>query len=333
MVRLKTQTARLTSTEADVIAYFLFEDRSAYKQQIRMLANEFPSIAHGLPSRAFSGRDGETLVLHPKELKRSQLLLVGLGKKERVTMEQLRRGSARAAKIAQAMKASTVAIFEPDPEVLQALSDRESRPEVGTALGEGAILSLYKYDKYFKAKESKQKRLKEVRIVSSDRSRANALATGVRYADIVCEGTILARDLANAPGNEIFPESLARRVREVGRKSRIRVSVFDQKKIKRLKMGGLLGVAQGSAKPPRFIIMEYGARQKNAPTVVLVGKGVTFDSGGISIKPSANMAEMKMDMSGAAAVIGTMQVAAKLKLPFHLIGLVPATENLPVAPH
>ncbi len=104
--------------------------------------------------------------------------------------------------------------------------------------------------------------------------------------------------------------------------------MLDESEIQELKMGGLLGVAQGSNKPPRFIIMEYSPRVESAPTVVLVGKGVTFDAGGISIKPAANMAEMKMDMSGAAAVIGTCKAVASLKLPVKLIGLVPATENL-----
>jgi leucyl aminopeptidase len=107
------------------------------------------------------------------------------------------------------------------------------------------------------------------------------------------------------------------------------VNVLSKAAIGRLGMGGLLGVSRGSARPPRFIIMEYRGGRGRRNTIVLVGKGVTFDSGGISIKPSANMAEMKMDMSGAAAVIGTMQAAAQLRLPVHLIGLVPATENLP----
>ena len=126
------------------------------------------------------------------------------------------------------------------------------------------------------------------------------------------------------------PEAM-QRARAAGRTSGFSVTVFDEKKIASLNMGGLLGVASGSVKPPRFIVMEYSPRKKRAtlPTIVLVGKGVTFDSGGISIKPSANMAEMKMDMSGAAAVIGAMQAASTLRLPVRLVGLVPATENLP----
>jgi leucyl aminopeptidase len=125
------------------------------------------------------------------------------------------------------------------------------------------------------------------------------------------------------------PETLAASARKSGRRSGFGVRILNEKRIRALHMGGLAGVAAGSHRPPRFIIMEYRGRGARGKPVVLVGKGVTFDSGGISIKPSAGMAEMKMDMSGAAAVIGTMQAAAQLKLPRHLIGLVPATENLP----
>jgi leucyl aminopeptidase len=127
----------------------------------------------------------------------------------------------------------------------------------------------------------------------------------------------------------MYPETLAAAARASGKKYGYAVTVLDEKKIASLKMGGLLGVARGSRRPPRFIIMEYRGRGAAPQPVVLIGKGVTFDAGGISIKPAANMAEMKMDMSGSAAVIGTMQAAAALKLSVHLIGLAPATENLP----
>ncbi len=141
------------------------------------------------------------------------------------------------------------------------------------------------------------------------------------------DATSLARDLENAPANEIYPETLARITRRLARRYGFRVSVFNSQKIKQLGMGGLLAVSQGSSKPPRFIILEYG--QKKTDTIILVGKGITFDSGGISLKPSSGMAEMKMDMSGAAAVIGVFEACARLRLNIHLIGLIPATENMP----
>jgi leucyl aminopeptidase len=151
--------------------------------------------------------------------------------------------------------------------------------------------------------------------------------TSVRSAQIVAEATCLARDLANAPGNEIYPETLAQAARESAERCGFSATVLDEREIKDLGMGGVIGVSQGSTHPPRFLILEHGRPSKR--TVVLVGKGVTFDTGGISLKPSANMAEMKMDMSGAAAAIGTFEAVSRLKLPVHLVGLIPAVENMP----
>jgi leucyl aminopeptidase len=139
----------------------------------------------------------------------------------------------------------------------------------------------------------------------------------------------LARDLENAPGNEIYPETLAATAQQSVKKYGYRCEVWDKKKIETMGFGGLLAVNSGSTRPPRFIILEYNAGRKDLETVVLVGKGITFDSGGISIKPASGMAEMKMDMSGAAAVIGTLEASARLKLPVHLVGLIPTTENMP----
>jgi len=217
-------------------------------------------------------------------------------------------------------------ILEGSETLKQELGD--SWQSLAVALGEGALLSGYSFDKYFTKRDDKKSYLRSVLIATESQSRSAQIARGVRHAKVVCEGTFLARDLANAPGNEIYPETLAERAEEAGMKAGFTVSTFDEEKIHELKMGGLLGVSQGSSRPPRFVQMELNSDVEGLPTVVLVGKGVTFDSGGVSIKPSAGMAEMKMDMSGAAAVIGTMQAAARLKLPVHLVGLVPATENM-----
>jgi leucyl aminopeptidase len=164
-------------------------------------------------------------------------------------------------------------------------------------------------------------------FIADDKKTAARGEKVLAQAAVVAEATILARDLANAPGNEIYPETLAARATDSGKRHGFKVTVLGKPEIEKLGMGGVLGVSQGSVRPPRFIIMEHKKSAKK--TVVLVGKGVTFDTGGISIKPSANMAEMKMDMSGAAAVIGAMEAAARLDLPLHVIGLVPAVENMP----
>jgi leucyl aminopeptidase len=332
MIRLSTEQNNVRSIQADVVAYFVFEDKDLLRNQVTMLEQLLGGASTPLRSPGFEGKEKQTLLLYPQTFRTDRLLLVGLGKRDDLTLERLRRASAFAAKAAREIKSRTLALFEPDPSVVAKSIPKDREPlwqTVGSAMAEGAVLGLYRYDKYLTDEKEKLSSLQAVRLVSEEAGRARSIDQGVKIAHIVCEATHFARDLANAPGNEIFPDSLARRAQAAGRTNGFSVSVFKEKKIAQLRMGGLLGVSRGSARPPRFIIMEYNRRQASRGTVVLVGKGVTFDSGGISIKPSANMAEMKMDMSGAAAVMGTMQAAARLKIPLHVVGLVPATENLP----
>ncbi len=156
-----------------------------------------------------------------------------------------------------------------------------------------------------------------------------ALSAAIRRAVIVVEGVVLARRLGNLPGNLCPPEILAAQAAKEMRAAGGKATVLLPAALQRLKMGALLGVAQGSRAPARFIIMEHGKKVAGRPTVVLVGKGVTFDSGGISLKPGEGMEKMRHDKCGAAAVIGTMVTVARLKLPLHIVGLVPAVENMP----
>ena len=248
------------------------------------------------------------------------------------SLERLRRVSASAGRTAQSARAKTLAVREPDPDVIASSSVGKGRDcwnSIGTAIGEGVLLGLYRYEKYLSEEKRHEGKLEGLELLSGSSTRASRLTKGLQFAEIACAGTNLARDLENAPGNEIYPSTLAEQARKLGRSCGLKVTVLNENKIQSAGMGGLLGVSKGSTRPPRFIVMEHNPRAAAAGTVVLVGKGVTFDSGGVSIKPSANMAEMKMDMSGAAAVIATLQSAARLRLPLHLVGLVPATENMP----
>jgi len=196
------------------------------------------------------------------------------------------------------------------------------------AIAEGVLLGRYRYDHYITVREKEPTPLEQLTVVTGTAARLRALQAGVHTGSIVSHATLLARDLGNAPGNELYPESLAQRVRALGRREGFRVTVLDERRIRSLGMGGLTAVGGGSGRPCRLIVIEYKGKADRHP-VVLVGKGVTFDSGGISIKPSAGMAEMKMDMSGAGAVIGTLVAAARLRLPLRLIGIIPAAENMP----
>jgi leucyl aminopeptidase len=316
---------------ADAVACLVFEDKQSLKRQQRELARLLGPSSAPLKTAAFSGKLQQTLVLYPTTWKSHLLILVGAGPAAKFSVETLRRCASTAAKQARPHQVRSCALVEPDPDIASTTpigNDEHLWERIGSGAAEGMLLGLYRYDRYITAKDSAERKLRKLFIATESGTRFRALQRGIRTGTIVAEAACVARDLGNAPGNEIYPATLADRARKIGRDHGIRVTVFEEKKIKALGMGGLLGVSQGSAKPPRFIVMETNRGSKRG-TVVLVGKGVTFDSGGISIKPSAGMAEMKMDMSGAAVVLATMQAAAQLRIPIHIVGLVPATENLP----
>jgi leucyl aminopeptidase len=263
-------------------------------------------------------------------MKAHHLVLVGTGAREKMSLEKLRRAAGAAVKIANGLKAVSLALALPGRSQLKDGAweiDPCPLPVAARAMAEAARLANYRFDKYISSANGKPT-LRRISFVASAAREAAQLHRAVRAAESVAAAVILARDLVNAPANEIQPASLAARARAAGKASGFRVRILQEREIRSLGMGGLLGVARGSDAPPRFIIMDHNPAAASRGTVALVGKGVTFDSGGISIKPAAGMAEMKMDMAGAAAVIGTMSAIARMKLPFRVVGLVPATENL-----
>ncbi|HWP81614.1 MAG TPA: leucyl aminopeptidase [Bacteroidota bacterium] len=319
-MKLTFLQSRPNAVRTDLVALFVPEDRDQFSE---VMASH-NKLFHGalqpvLDAGDFRGQLKETTVVYlDKAAKAKRVLLIGLGERKKISTETYRRAAAAAAKKARQLRAKSIALALPELE--KDLHDSVK------AFAEGAYLSLYRFDKYMSKKEDEGK-VESIVLSSTDAKVGKIGPRAVDEAQVVSEATVAARDLANAPGNEIYPETLARAAQKSGKKWGFRVAVLKEKEIARSGMGGVIGVCQGSARPPRFIIMEYGPKSK--PPVVLVGKGVTFDTGGISIKPSANMAEMKMDMSGAAAVIGAMEAVARLKLAVHVVGLVPAVENMP----
>ena len=319
-MKLSFRKSSLNRIKADVLALFVHQDARYFRQEIDNLGRKLGVRISAADAGDFGGKEGESALVYPKKgAAPRRLLLVGLGERKKLTIEKYRRASATAAKRARSLKAKSLALALPS-------IDREAE-NVIVGLAEGAFLSLYKFDKYVSKKDDDQPPLSEITLYTEKASQVKVGEAAVRYAQTVCEATCFARDLANAPGNEIYPETLAEAARQSAERCGYTATVLDEREIKDLGMGGVMGVSQGSVHPPRFIILEYGG--PSTKTIVLVGKGVTFDTGGISIKPSANMAEMKMDMSGAAAVIGTFDAVARLKLPVHLVGLIPAVENMP----
>ena len=319
-MKIAFEKSSLTKNTSDVVALFVHQDMKLFSSEVLSIGRKLGVRVPAAELSDFTGKGGETHVLYARRGgKVRRIILTGLGERSKLSLERYRRSSAAAAKRARSLKAETLAMFIPPAAV-----DYQAAV---SAFAEGAILALYKYDKYISKKPDAPPSLQSITLCTDDAAKLKAGSQAAERAEIICDGTYLARDLANAPGNEIYPETLAEAARLTAKRCGFNATILDEREIKELGMGGVLGVSQGSIHPPRFIILEYG--DTNRSPVVLIGKGVTFDSGGISIKPSAGMAEMKMDMSGAAAVIGTFEAVARLKLPVHVVGLVPGVENMP----
>lgn len=322
-----------TEIKSDVVVFALTREDAIDFRKVKEFANlPFDSgneiVKSALIASEFKGELGQQLLVYGLSFTRA-LILVGLGQRDSLTNEKLRRAAAAGTRAVQSAfssddeKKSLKAVYSASMTVVNRLTEYE----VVHSILEGALLAAYRYNKYL-TRDNFRGEIGSF-IVAFKEVQTSIGKKAVRNARLVCDAVYFARDLANAPASEIYPETLANAARRMAKKYGIRATIFDEKKIRALKMGGILAVSAGSAKPPRFIILNYKGSPRSKDTYVVVGKGITFDSGGISIKPSAGMAEMKMDMSGAAAVLGTLQAVASLKLPINLVGLAPCTENLP----
>jgi leucyl aminopeptidase len=319
-MKLTFEQYDIHQTPSESAAVFVYQDRAMFSRQIRSTQRKIRCAIPAAATGDFKGKEGESTSIYVQRGTRvRRIILVGLGEQRKISAEGFRRAAAVAARRARSLHTSSLSLIVPP-------STKKFGETVG-AIAEGAYLALYKFDKYLSKEKETPPEIQTISICSTAAARLREGKRIVGRTEILCQAVVLARDLGNAPGNEIYPETLAEAARESSVRSGYSASVLDEQEIKNLGMGGVIGVSQGSAHPPRFIILEYGNSRKQP--VVLIGKGVTFDSGGISIKPSAGMAEMKMDMSGAAAVIGTFEAVSRLKLPVRIIGLIPAVENMP----
>jgi len=278
-------------------------------------------VADLLEPGDFHGRAGQTLLLYPRgAVPSKRLLLVGLGKHDKATAETIRRESATAVKEAQKLKvaALTIGVNGELPLVPDAAAQ---------AFAEGIELGAYRFWRYRTGLADEQTfKVERATVFSKTGARMSA---GVAAGQAIARGVNFARDLVNGPGYAMHPPEMGEEALKLGKRLGLKVTVLDMAQLTEQGFGGILAVGKGSEHEPRFIVMEYGEAKAGTPTICLVGKGLTFDSGGLSLKPPEAMETMKSDMGGAAAVFGAMQAAAELKLPLHLLGLVSAAENMP----
>jgi len=272
-------------------------------------------------SKEFTGKVNTTRLIHTLgKLPAEQLLLVGLGKKAGLDNERLRQAAGNAV---QALRAARVASFA------TALHLSGIGNTALETVCEGSLLGSYSFDEYKTKDKDDRFRFEGMTLLLPKGITVKEGRARIDRTQAVCQGVSLARDLVSHPGNVATTGYLARTARELASRHALSCRVLERDELEKLGMNALVAVGKGSAEPPRLIVLEYrGGGDKDRP-VALVGKGVTFDSGGISIKPGAGMEEMKTDMAGAAAVLGTLEAAAGLKLPINLVGIVPTVENMP----
>lgn len=271
------------------------------------------------------GEFGQMTVFYPRgALPASRVLLAGLGKSEAFKLDKVRQLAALVARHVRSMGVRRyvsivhgAGIAGLDPE------------QASQAIAEGTLLGTYRFTGYGKRPEDERPQLEELALVTSDATAMGAIRRGAEAGRVVAEAACFARDLVNEPGNRMTPTMLAQAAQNTAELYGLACRILGPEEMRELGMGALLGVAQGSDEPPRFVVLEYNGARKDLKPYIVVGKGITFDSGGISIKPSEGMERMKDDMAGAAATLGVVRAVAELSLPIRVIGLVAATENLP----
>jgi leucyl aminopeptidase len=294
------------------------------------LEKSAPEIPKGvklseLARRDFKGEFREARLCDAQSGPAQRVLLIGLGKLSELAAtqgERLRRAAAIAVQRAEALGCAEVSLWCPPR--AEWLEPSGGARQAGSDLVEGALMGSYRYQD-FKSKP-KEPKLKSIALHGPGRE----FRAGAQHGQVLAEANCFARDLQNAPANRMRPRDLAAAAHKLERASeRISCHVLNAEAMRRLGMGALLGVSQGSEEPPQLIHLSYKPKGRSRGRIALVGKGLTFDAGGISIKPASKMWEMKYDMSGGAAVLGVFHALARLDVPFQVHGLVPASENLP----
>jgi leucyl aminopeptidase len=277
-----------------------------------------------LKSGDLDGKAGSTLLVHGVPgILAERVLLIGLGKEKDFGDKEFRSAIAKTVTALNDMGGSDATICLTE----LAMDKRDAGWQIRQATMVAADM-LYRFDQLKSKKDDKRSALKKLAFSVTTKEVA-AAETALLQGQAITAGQQLTKDLANLPSNICTPSYLADQAKILAKEHKLGLDVLDRADMKKLGMNTLLAVAQGSAEPPKFIVLKYNGGSKGAKPIVLVGKGVTFDTGGISIKPAAEMDEMKYDMSGAASVFGTLKAAALMKLPLNIIGVTPLTENMP----
>jgi leucyl aminopeptidase len=320
-VRVVTAATPLAATEADALVVGLFaEERKLPDALARLDRAAGGLLKRVLEAEKFQAKAGSVTHVHIGDgLSAPRLIVVGLGPRAGATLEVVRRAAAAGVRRARDLGGRRIAV--------DVLGDGLPARQRAQAVVEGGMLGVYAFERY--KRDRAEKAVDELRVITGDGRQARDVAGGVSRGEVFAEATAFARDLINAPANEIHPTQLARVAADVARETGLELKILERADCKKLGMGAFLGVAAGSEQPPKFIHLRYAPSGRARRRVAIIGKGITFDSGGLDLKNAEGMLRMKYDMSGAAAVLAVMRALPALKPALEVHGLIAATENMP----
>jgi len=320
-MNVEVVTEPLAAVRADALVVGMMADEKKLAPALAALDRPAAGrIAAVIAAEKFQGKAGAVTHLHVADgLGASRVVIAGLGPRKAVTAEVVRRAAAAGLRRARDLGARTVA--------LDAFGDGLSPRQRAHAAVEGAILGTYVFDRY--KREKNDKTVETLKVVAADGRQAREVGEGARRGEVFAQSTWLARDLINAPANDVTPSHIAEVARQIAREAKLKLKVLERDECTKLGMGAFLAVAQGSEEPPKFIHLTYAPSGRATRRVAIIGKGVTFDSGGLDLKSAEGMLRMKNDMSGAAAVLGIMKALPALAAKTEVHGFIAATENMP----
>ena len=322
---IKLKIGDFSKTGADTLLFSVFEGMTKPADDLagidKILAGEVSKL---IKQGEIKGKSGEVTIIYTLgKIPAGKVAIIGLGKSKELTPDKIRIAIADVCRTLRKKGAKRVAV------VLAGMVVNNINPETSAqVITEGAILGLYTFNRHI-SKKPEQGEIEELVIVDRNSKNKTGIQHGITCGRILAEAANLARDMVNEPPNYMTPTILAGEAKKIAEKHGLKIEVLERKQMQELGMGGLLGVAQGSQEPPKFIVLTYQGKNVKTIDIALVGKGITFDSGGISLKPTTDMGDMKSDMAGGASVIAAIGAIAQLKPEINVMAIVAATENLP----
>ncbi len=315
MMKIRVENPNNSKKKTTMLCGFVLEDSDKVLGLKNWDSKITPSIKQSIND--MGGIFGKILVIPTIGRTTAQrILLAGLGKKENFTNDTIRFVSGKIAQKARELKLKEFSIIVPPSSLIEPISSVSQ-------IVEGCKMSLYKFEKY---KSKKENNMPDLTILVS---KSEKILKAIKIAEIISDGAIYTKSIANLPPNKCIPATLANFARIISKKNNMKCNIISKNELKKKGFGGITAVGQGSKNEPKLIILEYNHGSRNEKPIVLVGKAVTFDTGGISLKPGEKMDEMKFDKCGGCTVIGIMKATSELKLPINLVGIIPSVENMP----